>query len=77
MTVVYNISPRLSQKRLHHTFKHFMGIIVIIGGIEAIHSHSNNVVNTEKKKVNYKMILTIYNNYIMNYNIHVVYIKLC
>lgn len=50
--VVHNISPRLSEKRLHHSFGNLTGKVVIIGCKEAIHTNCNNIVHTEKKRKN-------------------------
>lgn len=49
-TVVHNITPRLTKKRLHQSFEDLIRKVVIIGCKEAIHTHSNNIIYTEKKK---------------------------
>ncbi len=66
-TVVDNISPRLSQKRLQ-TLNDYMGKVVIIGCIEGVHSQCNNIVYTGKINQNWKFTFIIYNNYIINLN---------
>lgn len=44
--VVDNVGPGQSQKRLHVSFHECMAEVMIVGRVEGVHSHSDNIIQT-------------------------------